>query len=255
MKEKLLRFLENKKRLAFILGLGPMLISLVIGCIGGIARPRDILYIYIFCMCLTYPVELFIINIVALVRTIKYPRKLLPGSPEAKLFGVMDLVTVIAGTMLSVFYGSLITMMGVQWDAVWDKQLYNKEIHQPVWTEALPMVLVLLAIGVIGYIVLLLRKMSDTPPLITVLCIGAMYVGIIQMLLFVIQIFKITPFEGLIGLSNYFPVVEFVPLMELPFCCISMAARLIIRKIYEWNIDEEHEGEFYEGKGFIGAFL
>jgi hypothetical protein len=62
-----------------------MLISLVIGCIGGIARPRDILYIYIFCMCLTYPVELFIINIVALVRTIKYPRKLLPGSPEAKL--------------------------------------------------------------------------------------------------------------------------------------------------------------------------
>ena len=47
-------------------------------------------------------------------------------------------------------------------------------------------------------------------------------------------------------------IVEFVPLMELPFCCISMAARLIIRKIYEWNIDEEHKDEFYEGKGFIG---
>ena len=172
MKEKILRFLENKKRLAFILGLGPVLISLVIGCIVGIARPRDILYICMLGMCLTYPVELFIVNIVALVRTIKYPEKLLPGSPEAKLFGVMDLVTVIAGTLLSVFYGSLITTMGVQWDAVWDKQLYNKEIHQPVWTEALPMVLVLLAIGVIGYIVLLLRKMSDTPPLITVLCIG-----------------------------------------------------------------------------------
>ena len=227
MKEKILRFLENKKRLAFILGLGPVLISLVIGCIVGIARPRDILYICMLGMCLTYPVELFIVNIVALVRTIKYPEKLLPGSPEAKLFGVMDLVTVIAGTLLSVFYGSLITTMGVQWDAVWDKQLYNKEIHQPVWTEALPMVLVLLAIGVIGYIVLLLRKMSDTPPLITVLCIGAMYIGIIQMILFVIQIFKITPFEGLIGSS-------------------------IIRKIYEWNIDEEHKDEFYEGKGFIG---
>jgi hypothetical protein len=79
-----------------------------------------------------------------------------------------------------------------------------------------------------------------------------MYVGIIQMILFMIQIFKITPFEGLIGSSDYFPVVEFVPLMELPFCCISMAARLIIRKIYEWNIDEEHKDGFYEGKGFIG---
>ena len=252
MKEKIQRFLENKTRLAYILGLGPVLISLVIGCIGGIARPRDILYICVLCMCLTYPAELLIVNIVALVRTIKYPEKLLPGSPEAKLFGVMDLVTVIAGTLLSVFYGSLITTLGVQWDAVWDKQLYNKEIHQPVWTEALPMVFVLLAIGVIGYIVLLLRKMSDTPPLITVLCIGAMYVGIIQMILFMIQIFKITPFEGLIGSSDYFPVVEFVPLMELPFCCISMAARLIIRKIYEWNIDEEHKDGVYEGKGFIG---
>ena len=228
MKEKILRFLENKKRLVFILGLGPVLISLVIGCIVGIARPRDILYICMLGMCLTYPVELFIVNIVALVRTIKYPEKLLPGSPEAKLFGVMDLVTVIAGTLLSVFYGSLITTMGVQWDAVWDKQLYNKEIHQPVWTEALPMVLVLLAIGVIGYIVLLLRKMSDTPPLITVLCIGAMYIGIIQMILFVIQIFKITPFEGLIGSSNYFPAVEFVPLMELPFCCYKIIINTVL---------------------------
>ena len=252
MKEKLSGIFENKRRLTLILAFVPAMISFFIGCVVGIARPRDIPYIFIVCMFLMYPVELLIINIIAFVRTIKYPERFLPGSPEAKLFGIMDIVTVVVGSVLSLIYGSLITTMGVQWDAIWDKQLYNNEIHQPVWTGALPMVITLLAIGVAGYIVLLIRKLSDMPPLITVLCIGAMYIGLSQMVLFVIQIFKITPFTGLTGSSGYFAVFEFAPLMELPFCCISMAARLIIRKIYEWKLNEEHRTEFYGGEGLIG---
>ncbi len=249
---KILSIFKNRKRLTFILAFGPAAVSLVIGCIGGITRLRDIPYIFLFCMCLTYPVELLIVNIIALIRTVMFPEKSLPGSPDAKMFGIMDLVTVIVGTLLSMIYGSMIPSMGVQWNAVWDKQLYNREIHQPVWTGALPMVFVLLAAGIIGYMVLLLKKMSDTPPLVNVLCIGAMYIGISQMILFVIQTFKITPFEGITGSSDPFPGVVFIPLFELPFCCISMAARLIIRKIYEWNMDEEHKKEFYTGKGIIG---
>ena len=195
-----------------------------------------------------------IINIAALVLTIISPGSFMVHSKEARLFGIMDLFTVIAGILLSMMYALAIGVGSVEWDAVWDKQLYNSSIHQPIWTGALPTVLTFIVIGLIGYIVLLVRKLHETPPLFTVLCIAAIYIGLSQMMLFVIQIFKITPFEGLTYKSYDIPVIEYLPLMELPFCCISMAARLIIRKVYEWNQDEEHEIGKYAGSGIIGFF-
>ena len=255
MNEKLQEFLKNKKRLILTLILGPAAASLIIGCVVGLADPRDALFISIVCMCLAYPVVLLIINIVALVWAVRFPEKLLPGTYEAKLFGIMDLVTIIVGTILTMFYATILSAsIDLQWNAVWSEQLYNREIHQPIWTGALPTVITLLAIGVIGYIVLLTRKMSDTPPLITVLCMGAMYIGIIEILVFMVQIFKITPFDGLAYSSNSIPLFALAPLMELPFCCISMAARLIIRKVYEWNQDEEHDVDKYAGSGIMGFF-
>lgn len=252
MKLRDMSFFKNKKRLILTLIFGPAVVSLIIGCLVSLANPRDVLYIGIICMCLAYPVVLLIINIVALVRAVRFPEKLLPGTYEAKLFGIMDLVTVIIGTILTMFYSAILSAsLDLQWGAVWSEQLHNREIHQPIWTEALPTVITLLVIGVIGYIVLLTRKMSNTPPLITVLCMGAMYIGIIEILVFMIQIFKVTPFEGLAFSSNRIPLLELAPLMELPFCCISMAARLILRKIYEWNREEEHQIDIYGKEGFM----
>lgn len=146
MREKLQELLRNRKRLTLTIIFGPAF--------------------------------LFIFNIAALVYTIKVPEKSLPGTYESKLFGVMDLVTVILGTALSFLYG---------------------------------------------------------------------------LILFVIQIFKITKFEGMTFISHNFPLLETAPLMVLPFCCISMAARLIIRKIYEWNINEENDKEHFAGEGLIGG--
>lgn len=252
MKEKLQELFKNRKKLTLTLIIGPAILSVIIGCVVGLANPRDTLYISLICMCLSYPIVLLFINIVALIWAIKYPQKLLPGTYESKMFGLMDLVTVIIGIILSLFYALLISsFMDLQWGSVWSEQLYNREIHQPIWTGALPTVITLFAVGVIGYIVLLTRKLSNTPPLIAVLCIGAIYIGITQILLFMIQLFKITPFEGLAYSSDSIPLFGLAPLMELPFCLISMAARLIIRKIYEWNQDEEHLEESYGGEGFM----
>jgi len=246
-------FKNNKKRVILTIIFGPALLALVLGCVTSLFDPRDALYYSIVLMCLTYPVLLFILNIIAFVHTIKHPERSLPGTYESKLFGIADLVTVSVGMLLSVFYASMLTVVGIQWDAQWDKQLHNSEVHQPIWTGALPTVIILLVIGVIGYLVLLNRKMNETPPLVTVLCIAAMYIGATQIVLFVIQIFKIMPFEGLVYSSSDLPFVMMIPLMELPFCCITMAARLIIRKIYEWNANEEHSRENYTGKGIISA--
>ena len=251
MKEKLQEFFRNRKRLTLTIIFGPALLSLLAGCTISLFEPGEFFSTSMILMLLAYPFFLFIFNIVALIYTIKVPKKTLPGTYESKLFGIMDLVTVNLGAVLSFFYGLILEVSGIQWGAIWNEQLHNSEIHQPVWTGALPTVITLLIIGITGYIVLLTRKMSKTPPLITVLCMGAMYIGVCQLILFVIQIFKITKFEGMAFVSHSYPLLETAPLMVLPFCCISMAARLIIRKIYEWNQDEEHHAELYCKEGFM----
>ena len=253
MKERLQELIRNRKRLTLTIIFGPALFSLLAGCMVSLLEPGEMLFTGMIFMLFAYPVFLFIFNIVALIYTIKVPKKSLPGTYESKLFGVMDLVTFILGAVLSFFYGLLLEVSGIQWDAPWSRQLHNNEIHQPIWTGALPTVITLLAVGIIGYIVLITRKMSKTPPLITVLCIGAMYIGASQLLLFVVQIFKITKIEGLAYSSHNYPLLETAPLMVLPVCCISMAARLIIREIYEWNNNEEHDIEQYAGEGLIAG--
>ncbi len=255
VKEKLLNFIREKyKRVLVMLIFGPILASLLISVAANVFALNDILGEAFIFLCIIYPVEFLIINIAALVLTIMSPDSFLAHSGEARFFGITDLLTVIAGILLSMLYALAIGIDNVEWDAVWDKQLYNSSVHQPIWTGALPTVLTFIIIGVIGYIVLLVRKLHETPPLVTVLCIAAMYIGLSQLILFVIQMFKITPFEGLAYNSYDIPVIVYLPLMELPFCCISMAARLIIRKVYEWNRDEEHEVDKYAGKGIIGFF-
>ncbi|MCR5233392.1 MAG: hypothetical protein K6E53_05730 [Lachnospiraceae bacterium] len=252
MKEIFQDILRNRKRLILTIIFGPALLSLLAGCMVSLVGPGEFLSTSMIFMLLAYPAFLFIFNIIALVYTIKVPDKVLPGTFESKLFGIMDLVTVLLGAALSFFYGLLLEVSGIQWDALWSEQLHNSEIHQPIWSGALPTVITLFVIGIIGYIVLLTRKMAKTPPLITVLCMGAMYIGASQLILFVIQIFKVTKFQGMAFVSHSYPLFETAPLMVLPFCCISMAARLIIRKIYEWNINEEHNEEHYAGEGLIG---
>jgi hypothetical protein len=95
--------------------------------------------------------------------------------------------------------------------------------------------------------------MSRTPPLLSVLCIGAMYLGVSQLIVFIIQIMKFTPHEGLCYNNHDIPALVMFPLTVLPLCCISMVARLIIRKIYEWNADESHNDGRYDDNGFING--
>ena len=45
MKENLQDFFKNRKRLILTLIFGPAVASLIIGCVAGLADPRDALYI------------------------------------------------------------------------------------------------------------------------------------------------------------------------------------------------------------------
>ena len=80
MKEKLQRIFKNKQRLTCILMFGPAVPALLIGCVAGIGGLQESVFVFLLCLCLIYPVELLVINIVALVRAVRHPEKLLPGT-------------------------------------------------------------------------------------------------------------------------------------------------------------------------------
>lgn len=112
MKEKLQEFFRNRKRLTLTIIFGPVLLSLLAGCTISLFEPGEIFSTSMILMLLAYPFFLFIFNIIALIYTIKVPKKTLPGTYESKLFGIMDLVTVILGAVLSFFYGLILEVSG-----------------------------------------------------------------------------------------------------------------------------------------------
>ena len=249
----------RKQYKILLLFLGPLVLSFILYDLYSLlsfhnAAPvlKSVLEIMAgICFFLTafvYPPVLLLINITALVRAVKHPDLQLPKTKEADLYGTVDLVTVILGSILTYLYSGF---TDIYFYARWDEELYYNAVHQPVWDGAWPMFFTLIGIGVIGYLVLYFKKTENTPPLITVGCIAAMYIGISQLLLFIIQIFKLEPFTGLAPESTVSPLLQLIPLMILPFCCISMAARLIIRKIYEWNITEKPDQYAFEDNSII----
>lgn len=100
--------------------------------------------------------------------------------------------------------------------ADWEVQLYaaswESPLHTPIQTAALPTIVVIATVAVVGYAVVRFVPLRRQPPLVTVLGMAAMYLGIAECGVWCVQIF-IQP--------------GFVFLCLLPFNCIVIAARTI----------------------------
>lgn len=119
----------------------------------------------------------------------------------------------------------------------WEVQLSNMEKHTPIYTGAAATVVVVWILGLIGYGILQYLPLRKLPPLVTVLSISAMYLGVIELILFTVQIYQ--PDDAL---DLY--------LLILPICCILIVARLLLAKIQEWNhmVQNAEEERFGTGK-------
>ena len=71
----------------------------------------------------------------------------------------------------------------------WTETLYNAQVHSPLWTEAVPTVVLLSLFGAAGYLALSAIPLRKMPPLLTVLSMAAMYLGIAQCALWIVQVF------------------------------------------------------------------
>lgn len=210
-----------------------LLLSIIIGAIGGIIfqghswkHPNDVIIGLLFSMVsgilMVYPFLLTIINIVTLFWKSKNQEWL----KNVKIF---EDITIILGVLYS---GMVLVFFDIQFQADWREVLKNAQVHTPILTVSYPTVICLSCIGVIGYLILSSFKIEKMPPLVIVSAIAAMYLGILECVLWIIQIFSI----------------KYIILCLFPFNCIIIAAKTIRYKILEWNEKKDNQTKSFKNK-------
>ncbi|MCD7949241.1 MAG: hypothetical protein LUG12_03125 [Erysipelotrichaceae bacterium] len=151
----------------------PLLISVFIGIIYGSIQFDWLIGIF-YGILIAYPIVLTMINIYYLF--------------HSKLFlesRINDLIIIFLGSVYGCCYSLVDNITFYDYTTT----LYNSEIHTPIYTKALLTVIVLLAIGYIGYFVLTYIPLSKMSPIIIVLSISLMYIGVYENILWIIQFF------------------------------------------------------------------
>ena len=138
---------------------------------------------------------------------------------------LFDIVTILLGILYSILY--LDVIKSVVFSSDWTEVLVNAQKHTPVFTQALPTVLTIAAVGCTGYIMVNYIPLKKMPPLILVTGIAAMYLGTLESILWGIQVCKGEALD------------EFY-LLLLPVNCVMITARTVACKIREWR-ETPHE--------------
>ena len=145
-----------------------------------------------------------------------------------KPFIRFDQVAIWYGLILEFLYlteGKYVT------GADWSVQLKNLEMHTPIFSEAAPTIIFIFVIGIAGYLYLRVRPLKKIPPLMAIISMSAMYLWVIEVLVFTVQVFK-----GDLSGDNLLDVY----LLVYPVCIICIVARTVISKVHEW---QEYEME------------
>ena len=121
-----------------------------------------------------------------------------------------ELFAIIIGGFFSIVY---ITLTDISFSD-WQVQLYNVQKHTPISTASFLTILIIVLIAVISYIILSYYPINKIPPLVAVFSIAGLYLGIVQCILWCVQIFD--P-------SN----IDFVFLSLFPLNAILIAIRTI----------------------------
>lgn len=126
----------------------------------------------------------------------------------------------------------------VNFDAGWQTQLYNSNMHQPINPEYRGGIIVIMALFIIGMIILYLIDASKTPPLITVFAISMLYIGSIYIFIWTYHIVELIPVDIL--------------LLIIPVNVLFIMLRLIILKVHEYKTDESRMSKI-EGTPFLSS--
>ena len=160
------------------------------------------------------PIFLTIYNFIGLFSIAKYKKR------RNLAWGV----TIAAGILYTYLYLGL--SFRIKIEAIWKEQLYNSELHQPIWTDSWITICVLSIIGIIGMIVLIATDVNRVPPLVTVFGMAATYLFLIVMIIWAVQI------------SAH--IDETFPCLLLPINVVFITISLFREKIMQWTSSRSH---------------
>lgn len=133
--------------------------------------------------------------------------------------------------LLGFLYSCLIPgLYQISFSTDWMTPLRNTTVHTPIFTETYTTVVAIAMIGIVGYLLLNFIPLKKMPPLIIVTSISAMYLGIIECIVWMIQVWSL----------------EQIFMILLPLNCIIIAIKVIKTKIDEWNQMQYEENRTYK---------
>lgn len=152
---------------------------------------------------------------------------------------VLDIAGIALGALYSLIYLSFFDE--VLFNKDWQEQLINGQTHTPVYTGARLTIIAAALTAVIGYLVVNYVPLKAMPPLTLVLGMAAMYLGVVESVVWGIQVF-----DGEV-LDLY--------LLLYPFYCLLLTARTVSHKMWEWKQmleeEESRRQQYLEGKGVL----
>lgn len=199
---------------------------------------KDDLYMYFIIFILIWifiavPLVLTIINMAALF--FKNPSSELSRGSRR-----IEALTIFLGIVYSVIYAgsgfSNITFND------WWIELWNLEKHSPILAEALPTILAIIGLSMLGYIIVRYGRLEKLPPLVLTFCIAGMYLGAAQCVLWIVQIWEME-YD-----SIFFSL--------LPFNFILIVFKTIKELIFRWQeLQAADASQIKESFSFIQSWL
>lgn len=165
---------------------------------------------------LIHPAALTLLNLFFLAANVKRENLRRKGKH-------IEYLTLGLGSLYSIF---LFLISNIQLSD-WNQVLQNAQKHTPIWTGGWAVTGTLAVIGICGYLFLSAAPIRKVPPLVSVCAIAAMYLGMAECILWILQIFQWDIFM--------------IYLCLFPLNCIILGAKTVRYKIWEWKSDQSIE--------------
>lgn len=213
----------------------------------------------IICICMAFPVVFTVFEMMQLFA--EHVRnndrfegrflffKELAESAKSVFGAVYELVTLLFGVLLE--YILLAGLHNVRFDAQWSEELRNSELHAPINPDYMLTFAVMCVMFAIGYLVWAFTSSQKRPPLLTVLCFSAMYVGVIESILFTIHIIGMNyTYENCV--KNYCFTSELLYTLLIPLNMLLILVRVLLHSVITHETDPDRSSKV-ESNAFLSA--
>lgn len=213
----------------------------------------------IICICMAFPVVFTVFEMMQLFA--EHVRnndrfegrflffKELAESAKSVFGAVYELVTLLFGVLLE--YILLAGLHNVRFDAQWSEELRNSELHAPINPDYMLTFAVMCTMFAIGYLVWAFTSSQKRPPLLTVLCFSAMYVGVIESILFTIHIMGMNyTYENCV--KNYCFTSELLYTLLIPLNMLFILVRVLLHSVKTHETDPDRSSKV-ESNAFLSA--